>query len=283
MQASALSSQTIPARAGIGLRGPHYQDVLSTLPTIAWCEVHSENFFAEGGASAAYLDALCHHYPLSLHGVGLSLGSTDPLNMAHLEKLKRLIERCEPGLVSEHLSWSSVQGSFLNDLVPLPYTEEALAHISERILRTQDYLGRPILIENVSSYLQFTHSTIPEWEFLAAAARNSGCGLLLDINNIFVNSVNHGFDPLHYLRSIDGVSIGELHLAGFTDTGTCLIDTHSAPVSADVWRLYEYAIHRYGAKPTLIEWDLEIPSLRTLLNEAEQAQSVMEANSAVIA
>jgi uncharacterized protein (UPF0276 family) len=283
MRASAIKTQTIPARAGIGLRGPHYQEVLSTLPAVAWWEVHSENFFADGGASVAYLDKLRRHYPLSLHGVGLSLGSTDPLNITHLAKLKRLVDRCEPGLVSEHLSWSSIQGRYLNDLVPLPYTEEALAHVSERIRRVQGFLERQILIENVSSYLQFAHSTIPEWEFLAAVARDTGCGLLLDINNIYVNAVNHGFDPYDYLRAIDGNSIGELHLAGFTDTGACLIDTHSAPVCAEVWELYEYAIRRYGAKPTLIEWDLEIPSLRTLVNEAQRAQSKMEASCVVAA
>ncbi len=271
---------SIPAQAGIGLRSPHYAEVLSTLPSIAWLEVHSENFFAEGGRPHEILEQVRSHYPLSLHGVGLSLGSADPLNTWHLDKLKGLVDRYQPGLVSEHLCWCSVDKRYLNDLLPLPYTEESLNHISERIQYVQDYLGRQILIENLSSYLQYTHSTIPEWEFITAVAQRSGCGILLDINNIYVNACNHGFDAAHYLRAIPLEVVGEMHLAGFTDEGDILIDTHSRPVSANVWALYEQAIHRFGRRPTLIEWDTDIPALSVLLDEAAHAEHLAEAVSA---
>lgn len=275
--AAATQQQMIPARAGIGLRGVHHQAVLNSKPALAWLEVHSENFFGAGGPNLHFLDAMRKDCPISLHGVGLSLGSADPLNVEHLAKLKALIARCEPGLVSEHLSWSSVAGRYLNDLLPLPYTEEALRHISRRIAQTQDYLGRRILIENLSSYLRFAHSPIPEWEFLAAAAENTGCGILLDVNNVYVSAVNHGFDPYLYIRAIPSAAIHELHLAGFHDAGDCLIDTHGAPVSEQVWKLYRYTLQHHGVKPTLIEWDSDIPELPVLMNEAAKAQSLMEA------
>lgn len=266
----------VPARAGIGLRTPHYREVLDTHPDVAWFEVHSENFFADGGAAHDILTAVRCDYPLSLHGVGLSLGSTDPLNRWHLDQLKALIERYQPGLVSEHLSWSSVGGRYLNDLLPLPYTETALRHISARIQQAQDYLGRQILIENLSSYLQFTTSSIPEWEFIAAVAQRSGCGILLDINNIYVNSRNHGFDANEYLRAIPVSAVKEMHLAGHTDEGDCLIDTHSRPVAPAVWTLYGQAVRRFGRLPTLIEWDTDIPPLTVLMSEAAQAEAILE-------
>lgn len=266
----------IPARAGIGLRAPHYAEVLDTRPAIPWLEVHSENFFADGGRSHEILTRIRNDYPLSLHGVGLSLGSTDPLNRWHLDKLKGLIERYKPGLVSEHLCWSSVGNRYLNDLLPLPYTEEALAHVSERIVYVQEYLGRRILIENLSSYLQFTHSTIPEWEFLAAVAARSGCGILLDINNIYVNAINHGFDAATYLEAIPVPVVQEMHLAGYEDTGDCLIDTHGHRVYPPVWDLYALAVERFGRVPTLIEWDADIPALSVLLDEAAKAQTILE-------
>ncbi len=185
---------SIPSNAGIGLRARHYQDILSAPPAIGWFEAHSENYFAEGGLPFYYLERIRSDYPLSLHGVGLSLGSTDSLNNAHLRKLKSLIGRFEPGLVSEHLSWGSVSGRYFNDLLPLPYTEEALMHVANHIMQVQDFLGRQILIENVSSYLQYQQSTIPEWEFLAEISARSGCGILLDLNNIHVSAVNHHFE-----------------------------------------------------------------------------------------
>ncbi len=266
----------IPARAGVGLRTPHYREVLDTRPDIPWFEVHSENFFAEGGPAHDLLTAVRREYPLSLHGVGLSLGSTDPLNRWHLDKVKALIERYQPGLVSEHLSWSSVGGRYLNDLLPLPYTEEALRHISSRIQQVQDYLGRQILVENLSSYLQFSTSTIPEWEFITAVAQRSGCGILLDVNNVYVNARNHGFDAADYLRAIPVSAVGEMHLAGHTDEGDCLIDTHSRPVAPAVWTLYEQAVHRFGRLPTLIEWDADIPPLTVLMSEAAKADTILE-------
>ncbi len=275
-KANRLETASIPAQAGIGLRPPHYTELLSSLPDIAWLEVHSENFFADGGRPHEILEQVRAHYPISLHGVGLSLGSVDPLNTWHLNKLKTLIDRYQPGLVSEHLCWSSVDARYLNDLLPLPYTEESLSHISIRIQQAQDYLGRQLLIENLSSYLQYSHSTIPEWEFLAAVAQRSGCSILLDINNIYVNACNHGFDATQYLSAIPLAAVGEMHLAGFSDEGDMLIDTHSQPVSIPVWALYEQAIQRFGRQPTLIEWDLDIPTLSVLLDEARHAENLAE-------
>lgn len=268
--------QTIPAQAGIGLRSAHHREVLQTRPAVPWFEVHSENFFSAGGPNLRYLETLREHYPISLHGVGLSLGSTDPLSTEHLIRLKNLIARCQPGLVSEHLAWSSVGGRHLNDLLPLPYTEEALRHLCQRIVQVQDYLGRQILVENLSSYLRYNHSTIPEWEFLTAVARITGCRILLDINNIYVSAVNHDFDPYRYIQALPGEAIGELHLAGFHDAGNLLIDTHGSPVAGAVWQLYRYALRCHGVKPTLIEWDTDIPALPVLLNEAAKAQAIME-------
>jgi len=272
----ARHKHVIPAQAGIGLRSQHHREVLERKPAVAWLEVHSENFFGAGGPNLHLLDAIREDYPISLHGVGLSLGSTDPLNMQHLTRLKELITRCEPGLVSEHLAWSSVAGRYLNDLLPLPYTEEALQLICGKIIQTQDYLGRTILIENLSSYLQFRHSTIPEWEFLAAVAVRTDCGILLDVNNIYVSAVNHDFDPYLYIRTIPSAAIREIHLAGFHDAGNCLIDTHGTPVSEAVWRLYRHTLRCHGVKPTLIEWDTDIPALPVLLNEAARAQTLID-------
>ena len=269
--------QMIPAQAGIGLRSQHHREVLHDKPAVAWLEIHSENFFDAGGPNRRYLDVIREHYPISLHGVGLSLGSTDPLDMDHLAKLKALIARCEPGLVSEHLAWSSVAGRHMNDLLPLPYTEEALRHICLRIEQTQDYLGRQVLIENLSSYVRFSHSTLPEWEFLAAVARLTGCGILLDINNIYVSTVNHDFDPYLYIQAMPSAAVQEIHLAGHHDSGDYLIDNHGTPVCDKVWQLYRHALHCHGVKPTLIEWDSDIPALSVLLQEAAKAQAIMEA------
>ncbi len=231
------SDRSIPATAGIGLRAPHLAEFLDSRPALDWVEVHSENYFGNGIPVTALLKVR-RDYGLSLHGVGLSVGSTDPLNPAHVADLKSLIERVEPGCVSEHLSWGSVGGEYLNDLLPLPYTEEALRHLTGRVTEIQDRLGRRILIENISSYLEFAGSEIPEWDFLAELARRSGCGILLDVNNIYVSACNHGFDPYLYLRAIPTGAVGEMHLAGFTrkryDGGEILIDTHNRPVTADV-------------------------------------------------
>jgi uncharacterized protein len=271
---------SIPARAGIGLRAPHYRDVLDLLPGVGWLEVHSENYFGAGGRPLHYLERIRVHYPISLHGVGLSLGSADPLNPVHLRKLKELVERLEPGLVSDHLSWSSVNGRYLNDLLPLPYTEEALAHFCRRVDEVQEFLGRRILIENPSTYLEYCESAIPEWEFLREVAEITGCGVLLDVNNVYVSATNHGFDARGYIDSIPARLVGEIHLAGFTRNATAsgelLIDTHSKPVADEVWPLYARAIDRMGEVPTLVEWDTDLPPLTLLVAEAHRANSLME-------
>jgi uncharacterized protein len=279
--------QPIPAQAGIGLRSPHYQQVVEEQPAVAWFEVHSENFFCAGGEMLRILEQVRRDYPLSLHGVGLSLGSSDRLNQSHLDQLKNLITRAQPALVSEHLCWGAVDGRYLNDLLPLPYTEEALDLMTERVQAAQTFLGRQLLIENVSSYLSYTHSTIPEWEFIAALAERSGCGILLDVNNIHVNAVNHGFDAHAYLRAIPREHVKEIHLAGFTAKQglavELLIDTHSRPVADAVWLLYAEALAHCGPVPTLVEWDQDIPQLAVLMSEADKAQRIMHDYRAVAA
>ena len=254
---------------------------------MAWLEVHSENYFAEGGRAVTELDQVRQDYPLSLHGVGLSLGSTDPLNREHLAKLKAAVERFSPMLVSEHLCWVSAGNSYFHDLLPLPYTDEALEHVVARIAEVQDHLGRQILIENVSSYLEFEHSAIPEWEFLRETAARSGCGILLDVNNIHVNAVNHGFDARHYIDSIPAREVQEIHLAGHAEKRVegveLLIDTHDRPVKDAVWELYAHALQALGPKPTLIEWDSELPELPVLLAEAIKADRLLVRSHAAAA
>ena len=269
--------------AGIGLRAPHVEFVLAQRPPVPWFEVHSENYFADGGLALAALERIRADYPVSLHGVGLSLGSTDPLDTGHLAKLARLVDRVEPARVSEHLCWSSVNGRHYNELLPLPYTPEALDHVCARVAATQDFLRRQILVENVSSYLTFPESTIPECEFVAAVAARTGCLLLVDVNNIYVNACNHGIDADAYLAAIPHAAVAEIHLAGFDASGPCLIDTHGAPVAPEVWSLYERALVRYGRVPTLIEWDTDIPDFAVLQREAATAQSYLDACLAVAA
>ncbi len=270
----------MPAAAGIGLRAPHHLEILGNPPPIAWLEAHSENYFADGGSHVACLMSIRERYPLSLHGVGLSLGSCDPLDRTHLGRLERAVKRFEPRLVSEHLSFSSAGGRFANDLLPLPYTAEALRHVSARIDEVQDALGRQILIENVSSYLRYACSQLSEWEFLAGVAAESGCGILLDLNNIYVAARNHGFDPAAYLAAIPADAVQELHLAGHDEVliegAPLLIDTHGSPVCEPVWQLYREALRRYGPKPTLIEWDTDLPALDVLLGEARRADALRE-------
>lgn len=277
----------IPPRAGIGLRAEHYRETVETLPPVGWLEAHSENYFGDGGAPLEYLEQARAHYPISLHGVGLSLGSSDELNRRHLHKLKGLIDRIEPGLVSDHLSWSSVDGIYLNDLLPLPYTEEALHLFTRRVEQAQDFLGRELLVENPSSYLRYEHSTIPEWEFISEVAKVSGCGILLDVNNVYVSATNHDFDARRYLRAIPAGKVREMHLAGFTvnrhPEGDILVDTHNAPVADEVWKLYRQAVEKLGNIPTLIEWDTDLPPLEVLLDEARKADAILEAAHAVVA
>jgi hypothetical protein len=279
----SAATHRVPAGAGIGLRAAHVRDVLSMRPRTPWFEVHSENYFADGGPALAALARIRADYPVSLHGVGLSLGSTDPLDGAHLAKLQRLITRVEPSLVSEHLCWSSVDGRHFNDLLPLPYTREALDHVCARVSRVQDVLGRELLVENVSSYLAFADATMPEWEFVAALAHRTGCRLLLDVNNVYVNAVNHGFDPDAYVAALPAAAVAEIHLAGFETTAAGLVDTHGAPVAQDVWDLYARTLARLGPRPTLIEWDTAIPAFAVLEAEAATAQRHLEACDACAA
>lgn len=264
-----------PGKAGIGLRAAHHEALAERRPAVAFLEVHSENFFAEGGPSLAWLERFRADYAVSLHGVGLSLGSADPLDRGHLASLARLAGRIEPALVSEHLCWSSLGGRHLNELLPLPYSEEALTHLCSRVAETQDRLGRGILVEHISSYVQFASSTIPEGEFVAEVARRTGCGVLLDVNNAWVNAVNHGTDAREFLAAIDPATVGEIHLAGFETTPHGLVDTHGAAVFPEVWALYEEMIGRLGPVPTLIEWDTNIPALDVLLAEARKADALL--------
>jgi uncharacterized protein (UPF0276 family) len=281
----------IPARAGIGLRADHYQAVHETRPPVGWLEVHSENYFAAGGAALQHLERLRHHYPLSFHGVGLSLGSTDPLNLLHLEQLRRLIDRFQPALVSEHLSWGSVGGIHMNDLLPMPYTQRTVDYLETRIGQVQDHLGRRILVENISSYLRFADDELGEAECLAQLARRTGCGILFDVNNVYVSARNHNVEPMallnEYLDAMPREAVREIHLAGHTvksfDDGILLIDTHDQLVCDAVWMMYEHTLQRLGPVPTLIEWDTSLPPLEVLVGEARRADRYMENSREAVA
>ena len=270
----------IPAKAGIGLRFQHHDAVLETRPGVAWLEVHTENYMG-GGPAVRYLEVIRRDYPISLHGVGLSLGSAESLDPVHLDRIRTAIDRIEPALVSEHLSWSVARGRYLADLLPLPMTEEALAIVCRHIEQTQTVLRRRILVENPSSYLRYRHSTIPEWEFLAAVAARTGCGLLCDVNNIYVSACNHGWDASAYLAALPTDAIGEIHLAGHAvrtlEGGITLrIDDHGSRVAPPVWQLYKEALAVFGRVPTLIEWDTNVPPLETLLEEASLAAALLD-------
>lgn len=270
----------IPLRAGVGLRFRHHQAVLEEHPPIAWFEVHTENYMG-GGRAPGCLEAIRSDYPLSLHGVGLSLGSAEGLDPAHLARVCQMVERLEPGLVSEHLSWSIAGRKYLADLLPLPMTEEALAVVCRHVDQVQDALRRSILLENPSTYFQFRHSTIPEWEFLAEVARHTGCGILCDVNNIFVSASNHGWDAMTYLRALSPAAIGEIHLAGHSmlqlgQGQVVCIDDHGSRVAPPVWALYEAALGLFGPVPTLIEWDTDVPPLDVLRDEARIAEAALE-------
>jgi uncharacterized protein (UPF0276 family) len=268
-------SNPIPAKAGIGLRVQHHQAALDTHSDVAWMEVHTENYMG-GGAPLRHLDAIRRDVPISLHGVGLSLGSAEGLDPVHLERIKQVAERIEPGLMSEHIAWSVVEGNYLADLLPLPMTEEALDIVCQNVDQMQNCLDRRILVENPSTYVTFCHSTIPEWEFMAAVAARTGCGILCDVNNIYVSAQNHGWDASAYIANLPPAAIGEIHLAGhairqLSDGRTLRIDDHSSAVIPQVWALYQEALARFGPVPTLIEWDNNIPPLETLLAEARRA------------
>ena len=261
---------------GIGLRSQHYNAFLKGGVKVPWCEAISENFLMPGGRPLAVLERVRREHPVVLHGVSLSIGATDPLNLNYLHKLKDLAEHVQPAWVSDHLCWGSQNGRYAHDLLPMPYTEEALQHVVSRVRQVQDTLKRQIMLENVSSYVEFTASTMPEWEFFAAVAEQADCGILLDVNNVFVSAHNHGYDPHTYIHGIPAARVGQLHLAGHTDKDSFLLDTHVGPVPASVWQLYRATLNHVGRVSTLVEWDEEVPDLEVVLAEAAQAQALAD-------
>lgn len=274
-----MRADTAALGSGVGLRSPHVAEILATRPAVGWLEIHAENYMG-GGPALRALQRIRRDYAISIHGVGLSLGSADGLDGAHLERLAGLVERLEPAMVSEHLSWSVSGGTYLNHLLPLPFTNETLTIVSEHVGRVQDRLRRRLLVENPSSYLRFRRSPIPEAEFLNALVRATGCGLLCDVNNVYVSCTNLGGDATGYLDTIDHAAVAEIHLAGHAvndaDGRTILIDDHGSRVSDVVWGLYAHALGRFGAVPTLVEWDTDVPPLAVLLEEASRAAVMLE-------
>jgi hypothetical protein len=270
----------IPARAGIGLRSQHHESILTATPAPAWIEAHPENYFHAGGPAVRALERARALYPLSLHGVGLGLGSADPIDRGHLERVRDAVRRYQPALVSEHACWGHVDGEHFNDLLPLPYTEEAVEHLAARVREVQDFLGRQILVENLSAYVTFASSQLSEGEFLAAVVERSGCGLLLDVNNAYVNASNLGLDLAAFFAALPRQAIQEIHLAGHArrrvGSRELLIDDHGSAVCDAVWALYEDVLGRFGPVPTLIEWDNDVPPLETLLAEATRADQRLE-------
>ena len=265
----------LPCIAGIGLRAPHYREVIQNLPSLGWVEVHSENFFG-GGSPLHTLLKVREHYPVSLHGVGMGLASSAQLDQTHLFDLRRLCETVQPTAVSEHLCWNSAAGTVINDLLPFPYTQEALSTVTSRVEHVQEKLGRRLLVENLSSYLSFTSSEMSEGEFLSELARRTGCGILFDVNNLYVNSRNLGVDARAFIAALPTEAVQEYHLAGYSARDGCLVDTHDHPVYPEVWELYEFALQHIGPRPTLIEWDSDIPALPVLMSEAAKAQQRLE-------
>jgi uncharacterized protein len=284
-QANRFSRTAIPNRAGVGLKPRHYREILGTRPDTGFFEVHAENYMGGGGPPHRYLTAIRERYPLSLHGVGLSIGCDRPLDRAHLERLRALIDRYAPGLFSEHLAWSTHDTTFLNDLLPVPYTTEALIRVSQHVDEVQETLGRQMLLENPSTYLAFAESTWSETDFIAEIVKRTGCGLLLDVNNVHVASTNQEWDAFAYIDRYPPAHVQEIHLAGHTREADekgrpLLIDTHNRPVDDLVWRLFEHAIDRLGPVPTLIEWDADLPSWPELHAEAKLADAIMFARRA---
>lgn len=261
---------------GLGLRTAHYQTIVDQHPAVDWFEAMTENYLVPGGKPLHYLDRIRRDYPLVLHGVSLSVGSADPLDLDYLAKVRALAERVQPAWISDHLCWTGVDRLNVHDLLPLPYTEEAVAHVAQRVRQIQDFLGRRILLENVSSYVAFSQSTMAEWEFLSAVAERADCLILLDINNAYVSGHNHGFDPQRYIDSIDPGRVWQFHLAGHSREGHHLIDTHDASVIGPVWALYAHAAGRFGRVSTMIERDDHIPPLAHLIDELGHARRLAE-------
>ena len=261
---------------GLGLRKEHYEAVLNDDPPVDWFEIISENYMVDGGKPLRYLDSIRSRYPLAMHGVSLSIGSTDTLDLDYLDRLKALIERLQPAWFSDHLCWTGVQGINLHDLMPLPYTEEAIVHVVERVQRVQDHVGRQMLLENVSSYVGYSDSQLSEWDFLREVAERADCLILLDINNIYVSAFNHDFDPYAYLEAMPAERIQQIHLAGHTCGDDLIIDTHDHPIADPVFELYAAAVERFGRVTTMIERDDRIPPLSDLLDELAQVRRIAE-------
>lgn len=259
---------------GLGLRTVHYNDILDTRPHVDWFEALSENYMVPGGKPLYYLDRIRMDYPVVLHGVSMSIGSSDPLDLEYLKDLKALADRVEPMWMSDHLCWTGIARHNTHDLLPLPYTREAVGHVASRIRQVQDYLGRRILIENVSSYVNFEQSEMTEWEFLSEIVERADCLLLFDVNNVYVSGFNHGFDPREYIDALPGHRIQQIHLAGHSNCGTHIIDTHDAAIIDEVWKLYSYTIEAYGPIATMIERDDHIPELEVLVAELNQARTL---------
>ena len=270
-----MSTKTGMTGFGLGLRSDHYGDLLAEPPAkVDWLEILTENYLVPGGPPLANLEKIRARYPVAMHGVSLSIGSSDPLDMDYLEQVKALADRIEPAVVSDHLCWTGYAGLNMHDLLPVPHTEEAIAHIAERVQRVQDKLGRRIALENVSSYVDYSFSAVPEWEFLAAVAERADCDILLDVNNIYVSSYNHEFDPLAYLAAVPPARVRQFHLAGHENNGTHIVDTHNAPVIDPVWSLFAEAVRLFGPVPAMIERDANIPPLAELLEEVEAMRAV---------
>jgi uncharacterized protein (UPF0276 family) len=259
---------------GIGLRTKHFGRFLAERPQVDWVEAVTENFMAPGGRPIAVLDKVRAEVPVALHGVSLAIGSVDPLSETYLGELARVVERVQPAMVSDHLCWGTHRGQYVHDLLPLPYTEESLAHVVTRVSQVQDRIGRRLLLENPSAYVAFRDSTMTEWEFVAELTRRSGCGMLLDVNNVYVSSRNFGFDPVEYLLGIPVDCVGYFHLAGHTDKGKYLLDSHDHAIPAPVWNLYKVAVRRFGRVPSLVEWDDAIPPLEDVVAESRKAAAI---------
>ncbi|KTQ86453.1 hypothetical protein NS226_17895 [Aureimonas ureilytica] len=276
----------LPKAAGLGLKPEHYGEILASKPAVGFFEIHAENYMGDGGPPHRWLEAIREVYPLSLHGVGLSIGGLAPLDLDHLRRLRRLVDRYRPESFSEHLAWSTHESTFLDDLLPLPYTPTTLATVVDHVAQTQDALGVRMLLENPSTYVVFAESTIDEADFLREIARRTGCGLLLDVNNVMVSAVNHGLDPDRYLARFPVESVGEIHLGGYDETTDAdgerlLIDAHGSPVSPDVFSLYERTLTLTGPVPTLVEWDNDVPSFATLLAEARRVDDALLDSSSI--
>lgn len=265
---------------GLGLRAPHFSHIAQSKPRLGWFEAISENYMglsnSGSGRPLKVLETLRQDYDIVLHGVSLSIGSTDELNFSYLKKLKELSDRVQPKWVSDHLCWTGVQGENIHDLLPLPFTKVAIQHLVDRIRKVQDFLGQRILLENVSSYITFKHSEMTEWDFLSELSKQADCGILLDVNNVYVNSVNHKFDPVSYLKALPRERIGQIHLAGHSRQGEILIDTHDAPVCEEVWDLFRIAINLFGPVSSMVEWDDKIPDFQRLEAEANKARQIID-------